>query len=284
VAEAIRRADLAALRQAIADLPGQQREALLLREFGGLSYDELARALALTTPAVESLLFRARQGVRTRLRTAYATLSGAGWVETLVRLLAGSSAPAAAKVAAVGMSTAVVTGGAAVVTPRVLHSPPHEAKKSQPAPVAATSAPAPLLVQPVVARSQPPVAPRLSRISMVAHTSDHQTADEARSADEHAQSSDSRGEGHQRQQGEHDREHSGTTVATSHREQETPQAAAASEHSDSSDDSHDHAGGGESSGRGIATTTPNPLVAGTVPTGDGVSAEPPPEAKPAGDD
>src|SRR5436305_13198389 len=39
VAEALRRADLAALWRAIATLPRQQRDALPLREFGGLSYD-----------------------------------------------------------------------------------------------------------------------------------------------------------------------------------------------------------------------------------------------------
>ena len=39
--EAIRNADLAALWVAITALPRQQRDALLLREFGGLSYDEL---------------------------------------------------------------------------------------------------------------------------------------------------------------------------------------------------------------------------------------------------
>jgi RNA polymerase sigma-70 factor (ECF subfamily) len=281
VAEAIRRADLAALRQAIADLPAQQRQALLLREFGGLSYEELAGALAVTTPAIESLLFRARQGLRTRLRTAYATLSGAGWIETLARLLAGGSAPAVAKVAAVGMSTAVVTGGAAVVTPRVLHSsPPRPAKRAQQLPpVAATPAPAPILVTPVVARSQAPAAPRLARVSAVATPTD----DHGSSADEHRRSSDSRDEGHQRQQGEHDGEHSGGIPITWHREQEAPAPSSAGEHSDNSEDSHDHSGG-ESGGRGVAATTPNPLVTVTVPTGEGAPAGQSPESGSGGDD
>ena len=76
LAEAIRRADLAALWRAIEALPLQQRDAILLREFGGLSYDELAVALAVSGPAVESLLFRARQKLRAQLRTAYASLDG----------------------------------------------------------------------------------------------------------------------------------------------------------------------------------------------------------------
>src|SRR5206468_3644483 len=53
VAEAIRRADLEALWRALRSLPRQQREALLLREFGGLRYEELAVAIGVTGPAVE---------------------------------------------------------------------------------------------------------------------------------------------------------------------------------------------------------------------------------------
>jgi len=53
LAEAIRRADLAALWAAIEALPRQQRDPLLLREFGGLSYEELSDALAVSEPAIE---------------------------------------------------------------------------------------------------------------------------------------------------------------------------------------------------------------------------------------
>ena len=130
LAEAIRRADLAALWRAIRQLPAPQREALLLREFGGLTYDELAVALAVSESAVESLLFRARSALRTRLEPVYAAFSGASWVEALGRLFAGGSslaAPAAAKIVALGVGAAVVTGGA-VVGPQVLeHHPRHAA-------------------------------------------------------------------------------------------------------------------------------------------------------------
>ncbi len=56
----------AALTRLVADvrtLPSQQRSALLMRELQGLSYDELAGALAITVPAVKSLLLRARTGL-----------------------------------------------------------------------------------------------------------------------------------------------------------------------------------------------------------------------------
>src|SRR5206468_8120719 len=84
-AEAVRRADLAALWRAIEELPRPQRDALLLREFGGLSYDELAEALAVSGSALESLLFRARQRLRVQLRAAYASFGGASWLEGRAR-------------------------------------------------------------------------------------------------------------------------------------------------------------------------------------------------------
>jgi RNA polymerase sigma-70 factor (ECF subfamily) len=124
VAEAIRRADLAALWSAIEALPRQQRDALLLREFGGLSYEELAAALGVSGSAVESLLFRARRRLKTQLRAVYASLSGAAWIDGLARLLAGGGAPAAAaKVAALGVGAAAV-GSSAVVVPHVLENHP----------------------------------------------------------------------------------------------------------------------------------------------------------------
>jgi len=48
----------------IARLPGQQQVAFTLRHEQGLSYEEIAAVLDTTVPAVESLLFRARQTLR----------------------------------------------------------------------------------------------------------------------------------------------------------------------------------------------------------------------------
>lgn len=48
----------------LADLPANYRQVLLLREYYDLSYDEIAARLGTTRPAVKSLLFRARVGVR----------------------------------------------------------------------------------------------------------------------------------------------------------------------------------------------------------------------------
>jgi RNA polymerase sigma-70 factor (ECF subfamily) len=67
--EADRRAELAALTAAIAELPARQREAVALRDFLGLSYEEVASTLSVSVPVVESLLFRARRRLRDSVRT-----------------------------------------------------------------------------------------------------------------------------------------------------------------------------------------------------------------------
>ena len=122
-AAAVARADLAELWQAIGELPAQQREALLLREFSGLSYNELAEALAISKPAVESLLFRARRRLRMRLRTAYGSAAGiaplAAIREALARAIGGMPDPGTAgvlaKLASVPLAAKLVTGAAVVV-------------------------------------------------------------------------------------------------------------------------------------------------------------------------
>jgi RNA polymerase sigma factor (sigma-70 family) len=55
------------IRQAFARLTPGQRKALVLREIAGRSYAEIALALDLTVPAVETLLFRARRALRLEL-------------------------------------------------------------------------------------------------------------------------------------------------------------------------------------------------------------------------
>ena len=65
-----RRTELAAVTAAIAELPSRQREAVALRDFLGLSYEEVATTLSVSVPVVESLLFRARRRLRDTVRTA----------------------------------------------------------------------------------------------------------------------------------------------------------------------------------------------------------------------
>ena len=55
------------LLEALATLPTEQREAFLLREINGLSYDEIAQQMGSTVASVQMLLFRARRTLRDEL-------------------------------------------------------------------------------------------------------------------------------------------------------------------------------------------------------------------------
>jgi RNA polymerase sigma-70 factor (ECF subfamily) len=53
-----------ALAAALAELPDEQRRVFVLRELGGLSYDEIAEETGSTVGAIQMLLFRARRTLR----------------------------------------------------------------------------------------------------------------------------------------------------------------------------------------------------------------------------
>jgi RNA polymerase sigma factor (sigma-70 family) len=55
--------ELIGIEDALASMPEQQRRAILLREWQGLSYREIADELELTQSAVETLIFRARRSL-----------------------------------------------------------------------------------------------------------------------------------------------------------------------------------------------------------------------------
>jgi RNA polymerase sigma-70 factor (ECF subfamily) len=55
------------LTRALGDIPERQRRALLLREFQGMSYEEIAGELGVSVAAVETLLFRARRSLADQL-------------------------------------------------------------------------------------------------------------------------------------------------------------------------------------------------------------------------
>jgi RNA polymerase sigma factor (sigma-70 family) len=117
---------------AVQALPARQRDAILLRELEGRSYEEIAVALGVTDGAVRQLLNRARHS----LRAAAAAVTP--W-PLLSRLAAGESAEpvavrvgeafgvsAAGAVAAKVCATALVTGaviGGAAVAPRGAEEP-----------------------------------------------------------------------------------------------------------------------------------------------------------------
>jgi RNA polymerase sigma factor (sigma-70 family) len=95
------RADLSDVTGAIAELPDRQREALVLREFCGLSYEQVAAAMSVSGAAVDSLLSRARKHLVEQLgeipRSAHGTLLvPAAFREELERLIPGLEAGGAA--------------------------------------------------------------------------------------------------------------------------------------------------------------------------------------------
>jgi RNA polymerase sigma factor (sigma-70 family) len=113
---AVRRGELSALFAAIAALPPAQRNALLLREFSGLSYEQLGEALSVSEPAVESLLVRARRELRARLRRVFTASVTPLFLprEWLSRLGEGgeSSLGVASKLGSVAVATKVAAGAA----------------------------------------------------------------------------------------------------------------------------------------------------------------------------
>jgi RNA polymerase sigma-70 factor (ECF subfamily) len=61
--------ELFGIEDALVTLPEQQRRAILLREWQGLSYREVAAELGLSQSAVEALIFRARRSLAEALET-----------------------------------------------------------------------------------------------------------------------------------------------------------------------------------------------------------------------
>jgi RNA polymerase sigma-70 factor (ECF subfamily) len=135
------------LKRAIADLPERQREAVVLRDFYGLSYREVATAMTVSVPVVESLLFRARRRLGTLPRLAQGALAiPLALRDELERAIPGfdsaaaglgiagggaaaggiaaklAALPASAKIATATGVAAVAAGGAAV-SPQMVERP-----------------------------------------------------------------------------------------------------------------------------------------------------------------
>jgi len=124
--------ELIRLQDVLGEMPDNQRRAILLREWQGLSYREIAEELDLSQAAVETLIFRARRALASGLEEAP---TEGGWRKRLRRgadvggalaflkaMLGGGGA------AAVKIATAVALAGATVVTTAADHMHPrHQA-------------------------------------------------------------------------------------------------------------------------------------------------------------
>lgn len=137
---AIGREEVAALYAELGHLPAKQREAVVLRDLYGLRYDEVAKALGTSRPAVEALLFRGRRRLQRRLRPgivagvlvvplavqesiAYAVPGFASTVAPAGAIATAAGIPLLAKLAAGGAAIGIA-GSAGVVAERSLHDPP----------------------------------------------------------------------------------------------------------------------------------------------------------------
>jgi RNA polymerase sigma factor (sigma-70 family) len=144
----LQRDELIGIEDALASMPEQQRRAILLREWQGLSYREIAAELEVSQSAVETLIFRARRSLaqgleqpgsvkpkRKSFRRALHMLDFGTIVAALKTLLAGG---AAVKATAAAVAVTAAVGTAATVAPKA------ERRAPAPVPLAApVSAPAP---------------------------------------------------------------------------------------------------------------------------------------------
>jgi RNA polymerase sigma-70 factor (ECF subfamily) len=112
--------ELLGIDDALASLSEQQRRAILLREWKGLSYREVAAEMGLSQGAVETLIFRARRSLAAaldqpetptnRARLAHA-FDGGALVASLKAALSGSlSGSLATGLAVAASATAIATG------------------------------------------------------------------------------------------------------------------------------------------------------------------------------
>ncbi len=161
----VRRDELIGIEDALGAMPTQQRRAILLREWQGLSYREIAAELDVTQAAVETLIFRARRSLargltepetvkprreRRRLRKAL-HLGDLASVVMGAKALLGGTAAAHAAIAAVTV-TAV-----AGVTARPASELVPDTVRAKPAPAVVTpAAVTPPPVVPVPARAAEP--------------------------------------------------------------------------------------------------------------------------------
>lgn len=80
----LERAELnAKIEQALDELPETQRIALVMNRFHDASYQEVATALSMSVEAVKSLLFRARQNLKERLKAFVETPETSAGAERL---------------------------------------------------------------------------------------------------------------------------------------------------------------------------------------------------------
>jgi RNA polymerase sigma-70 factor (ECF subfamily) len=116
--------ELTGVADALAELTPNQRRAILMREWQGLSYREIAAELSLTEGAVETLLFRARRSLAHKLDRSRGRVWG---ISNLGSALAWGKSLLGGTAAQVAAATLVVTAGVTAATPVQPHRSPQAA-------------------------------------------------------------------------------------------------------------------------------------------------------------
>ncbi len=155
------REELAQLASEIAKLPSRQREALALRDFLGLSYEEVASTLSVSVPVVESLLFRARRRLRDTVRTVPRYAAGLVVVPLALRASVARDVPDFDAIG-FGLGLAGVAGAAAGGVAKVLSIPASVKIAATVAVVATGSVVAPKLVAPTHHAAAPAAVVRVA--------------------------------------------------------------------------------------------------------------------------
>lgn len=232
-----RHEEVTALVGVLSELPRHQREAIVLREFYGLSHEEVGAALGVTPSAVDSLLVRARRRLQHELRPARLA-SGAlvlplALRESLAQAMPGfAPAPAGALAPIVSLPLAAkLTATAATIAAVGVVA----GSQPQP-PIRSSRAPAPAVsnLPAVVKRAAPPPEPILARPAAVppeprkdegeGHDARHQAAaerldqtDDPRDADESEQDERDDAPSEARGSGSQEREADEPDAAEAHR-------------------------------------------------------------------
>ena len=110
--------ELSGVADALAELTPNQRRAILMREWQGLSYREIADELSLTESAVETLLFRARRSLARKLDRSRGRVWG---LANLGSLLASGKSLFGGTAAQVAAATLVIGAGVTASSPVVRH-------------------------------------------------------------------------------------------------------------------------------------------------------------------
>ena len=170
--------ELIPLEDALADMPETQRRALLLREWQGLSYREIAAELEVSQSAVEALIFRARRSLARRLEAPRERLRRLGQVvdvgSALGALKGALTTGAAVKAVLAGAAVTGLAVGVAVdrPQPRRHDAPPAQVKQAPVTPLSRPVTRAPRVVAPAargVTRESPGKAKPAVRRQPVVH-------------------------------------------------------------------------------------------------------------------